>query len=181
CRFLRRALIAREPALSARPAAAAAASNWSVTFAMAETTTIAESPFFLRPATIAAVRSIALASSTEVPPNFITTSCSRATLKPAPPDPVLPELPPCPACPCAPESQRSIQQLQPRRESCCAIAQQTSSPAADTRADGPLSQPCRARACGPAVAEDGPPRHRTPPAAQEPSAGVAHAAEQSRP
>src|SRR5713101_4922973 len=46
------------------------ASSWSVTLAMALTTTTGFCA--CRPFTIAAARSIALASSTEVPPNFIT-------------------------------------------------------------------------------------------------------------
>ena len=57
-RSLSRALIASAPALSSRPAAAAAASRWSVTFAIADTTTIASSPRSRRPRTIAAVRSM---------------------------------------------------------------------------------------------------------------------------
>src|SRR5271169_6877087 len=44
--------------------------NWSVTFAMALTTTTGFCA--RRPLTIAAARSMALASCTEVPPNFIT-------------------------------------------------------------------------------------------------------------
>src|SRR5271169_3445893 len=46
------------------------ASNWSVTFAMALTTTNGRSG--RRPFTMLATRSMAVASSTEVPPNFIT-------------------------------------------------------------------------------------------------------------
>src|SRR5215470_9329368 len=53
-------------------------SSWSVTFAMALTTTTGFCPS--RPLTIVPARSMALASCTEVPPNFITiiggdTSC----------------------------------------------------------------------------------------------------------
>src|SRR5271165_3870475 len=55
---------------SPRPAAAAMASNWSVTFAMALTTTNGRSE--IRPFTMLATRSMAVASSTEVPPNFMT-------------------------------------------------------------------------------------------------------------
>ena len=54
-------------------AAAAARSNWSVTLAMALTTTTGLLPPATRPATMAAVRPMAAASSTDVPPNFITT------------------------------------------------------------------------------------------------------------
>src|SRR5271166_2940897 len=57
-------------ARSPRPAAAAMASNWSVTFAMALTTTNGLSD--RRPFTMLATRSMAVASSTEVPPNFMT-------------------------------------------------------------------------------------------------------------
>src|SRR5271165_1351314 len=55
---------------SPRPAAAAMASNWSVTLAMALTTTNGRSD--RRAFTMLATRSIAVASSTEVPPNFMT-------------------------------------------------------------------------------------------------------------
>src|SRR5271157_1648650 len=55
---------------SPRPAAAAMASNWSVTFAMALTTTKGRSA--KRDFTMLATRSMAVASSTEVPPNFMT-------------------------------------------------------------------------------------------------------------
>src|SRR5271165_755230 len=55
---------------SPRPAAAAMASNWSVTLAMALTTTNGRSG--RRPFTMLATRSMAVASSTEVPPNFMT-------------------------------------------------------------------------------------------------------------
>ncbi len=51
-------------------AARAIASNWSVTLAMALTTTTGFCA--LRPLTIVAARSMALASCTEVPPNFMT-------------------------------------------------------------------------------------------------------------
>src|SRR5271166_2206415 len=57
-------------ARSPRPAAAAMASNWSVTLAMALTTTNGCSD--RRAFTMLATRSIAVASSTEVPPNFMT-------------------------------------------------------------------------------------------------------------
>src|SRR5271157_1850479 len=46
------------------------ASNWSVTLAMALTTTNGRSD--MRPFTMLATRSMAVASSTEVPPNFMT-------------------------------------------------------------------------------------------------------------
>ena len=49
------------------------AASWSVTLAMALTTTTGCLPMATRPATMAAVRSMAAGSSTEVPPNFITT------------------------------------------------------------------------------------------------------------
>src|SRR5271165_3478889 len=55
---------------SPRPAAAAMASRWSVTFAIALTTTKGCS--CRRALMMLATRSMALASSTEVPPNFIT-------------------------------------------------------------------------------------------------------------
>ncbi len=79
CRLRSRAAIASAPALSPRPAAEAAASNWSVTLAIADTTTTGASPRSRRPRTIAVVRRIAAASSTEVPPNFITTRVARAS------------------------------------------------------------------------------------------------------
>ena len=56
------------------PAAAAAFSNWSVTRAIALTMTTGCRPRAIRPATMSAVRRMATASSTEVPPNFMTTS-----------------------------------------------------------------------------------------------------------
>src|SRR5450759_5402003 len=52
------------------PAAAAMASNWSVTLAMALTTTKGRCD--KRAFTMAATRSMAAASSTDVPPNFMT-------------------------------------------------------------------------------------------------------------
>src|SRR3954468_18196862 len=58
--------LSRSPLPAARPIA----SNWSVTRAMALTTTTGL--FGRRSRTIAAARSMAAASSTEVPPNFIT-------------------------------------------------------------------------------------------------------------
>ena len=69
--------MARAPVLSPRPAAEAAARSWSVTLAMAETTTTGEKPLARRPATMAAVRFMAGASSTEVPPNFMMTMWGR--------------------------------------------------------------------------------------------------------
>ena len=65
--------MASAPVRSPSAAAAAARSNWSVTLAMALTTTTGLLPPAARPATIAAVRPIAAGSSTDVPPNFITT------------------------------------------------------------------------------------------------------------
>src|SRR5664279_1088641 len=56
------------------PAAAAMASNWSVTLAMALTTTKGRSG--KRAFTMAATRSMAAASSTDVPPNFMTITVS---------------------------------------------------------------------------------------------------------
>jgi hypothetical protein len=54
-------------------AAVAARNSWSVTLAMALTTTTGLLPIATRPATMAAVRPMAAESSTDVPPNFITT------------------------------------------------------------------------------------------------------------
>ncbi len=65
--------MARAPVRSPRLAAAAQASSWSVTLDMAETTTTGRLPWATRPATIEAVRLMAVASSTDVPPNFMTT------------------------------------------------------------------------------------------------------------
>src|SRR6202041_356824 len=73
----RRALIARAPVRSPAAAAAAARSNRSVTLDMALTTTTACLPWAMRPATMAAVRPMAAGSSTDVPPNFMTTRLMR--------------------------------------------------------------------------------------------------------
>jgi hypothetical protein len=62
-------------------AVAAARSSWSVTLAMALTTTTGCLPSATRPATMAAVRPMAAGSSTDVPPNFITTRFMRVFLK----------------------------------------------------------------------------------------------------
>src|ERR1035437_4822906 len=59
---------------SPRPAAAAMASNWSVTLAMALTTTKGRSG--KRAFTMAATLAMAAASSTDVPPNFMTITVS---------------------------------------------------------------------------------------------------------
>src|SRR5271166_3309626 len=64
---------------SPRPAAAAMASNWSVTLAMALTTTNGRSG--KRAFTMAATRSMAAASSTDVPPNFMTITVSPPARK----------------------------------------------------------------------------------------------------
>ena len=71
-----RELMAKAPVRSPSEAAAAARSNWSVTLAMALTTTTGFCPA-TRPATMAAVRPMAAGSSTDVPPNFITTRLMR--------------------------------------------------------------------------------------------------------
>src|SRR5580658_9452514 len=73
----RRELMASAPVRSPAAAAAAARSNWSVTLAMALTTTTGCLPCATRPATMAAVRPMAAGSSTEVPPNFMTTRLMR--------------------------------------------------------------------------------------------------------
>src|SRR6202041_649121 len=73
----RRELMARAPVRSPEAAADAARSNWSVTLARALTTTTGCLPSAMRPATMPAVRLIAAGSSTEVPPNFITTTLMR--------------------------------------------------------------------------------------------------------
>src|SRR5579862_256042 len=73
--------MARAPVRSPCEAAAAQRSNWSVTLAMALTTTTGCLPIDTRPATMEAVRLIAAGSSTDVPPNFMTTR-------------LMPELPP---------------------------------------------------------------------------------------
>src|ERR1019366_6920544 len=73
CRERRRELMAREPVRSPSAAHEAARSNWSVTFAIALTITTGCLPMATRPATMAAVRPMAAGSSTDVPPNFITT------------------------------------------------------------------------------------------------------------
>src|SRR5271157_1151206 len=62
---------------SPRPAAAAMASNWSVTLAMALTTTNGRSG--KRDFTMLATRSMAVASSTDVPPNFMTITAASGS------------------------------------------------------------------------------------------------------
>ena len=81
-RVRNRLAISNAASRSPRPAEAAAAqaSSWSVTLLIAETTTTGERPLARRPVTIRAVREMAAASSTEVPPNFMTTSCWFAVL-----------------------------------------------------------------------------------------------------
>jgi hypothetical protein len=76
-----RELMANAPARSPCTAVAAARSSWSVTLAMALTTTTGCLPRATRPATMAAVRRMAAGSSTDVPPNFITTRLMRVFLK----------------------------------------------------------------------------------------------------
>ena len=110
CRILSLSVIASAVARSPFAAVVAAEISRSVTFAMALTTTTGCSPWLTRPATIRAVRRIALASSTEVPPNFITTSR------------FMPALPPDRACPAIPAPPRSAEPRPPPRGSCCATA-----------------------------------------------------------
>jgi hypothetical protein len=55
--------------------------SWSVTLAMAETTTTGRRPAWWRPSTIERVRRMAAASCTEVPPNFMTTIFCRGVDK----------------------------------------------------------------------------------------------------
>ena len=128
CRSRSRAEIANAPALSPRPEASAAAINWSVTRAIAETTTTAARPLSRRPLTMSAVRFIAVASSTDVPPNFMMTSFSRSALMPAPSSSSR-------TCPDAPIPPRSEWPRRQPRESCCAKAERTSNPAANKDAD----------------------------------------------
>ena len=72
-----RELMESAPVRSPAAAEAAARSNWSVTLAIALTTTTGCLPCATRPATMAAVRPMAAGSSTEVPPNFMTTRLMR--------------------------------------------------------------------------------------------------------
>ena len=76
----RRELMASAPVRSPCAAVAAARSSWSVTLAMALTTTMGCLPRATRPATMAAVRRMAAGSSTDVPPNFMTTRLMRVFL-----------------------------------------------------------------------------------------------------
>jgi hypothetical protein len=76
----RRELMASAPVRSPTAEAVAARRSWSVTLAMALTTTTGCLPRATRPATMAAVRLMAAGSSTEVPPNFITTRLMRVFL-----------------------------------------------------------------------------------------------------
>ncbi len=110
CRMRSRSRMARALARSPRAAVAAAESSRSVTLAIALTTTMGCNPLRTRPATISAVRRIATASSTEVPPNFITT---RRFMPAQPPDRV------CPARQAIPHSAAL---RPPRRGWCCGKA-----------------------------------------------------------
>ena len=78
----RRELMARAPVRSPWQRRTAARRSWSVTLAMALTTTTVCLPAATRPATMAAVRLMAVGSSTEVPPNFITTRLMRSLFRP---------------------------------------------------------------------------------------------------
>src|SRR5208337_4645235 len=76
----RRELMARAPVRSPLAAQDAARRSWSVTLARALTTTTGCLPMATRPATMAAVRLMAAGSSTDVPPNFMTTRLMRKFL-----------------------------------------------------------------------------------------------------
>src|SRR6266702_314157 len=138
--------------------------------------------------TVSIVRSIAYASSSDVPPNFMTTRPVLASPTPCtslmPTPQLVPQAYSSPStprvCPGAPAPQHSAPLPPPRRESYCATAPRTSSPADCTHADAQPSMPSHARASCPAAVADGPRWHRIPQAVPERSAGAAPPAAQIR-